>query len=363
MTTVLLAPDGFKGSITAAAACDALAAGWREVDPAARFAARPMADGGEGTLDAVAGAAPGAQRMPVAVTGPDGADVDAAWLLLPDGTAVVELGSTSGIELLGDARLPLDAHTLGFGQAIAAALDHGVDRLVLGIGSSASTDGGAGVLRALGARFDGPDGLRGLSAIARIDVSGLRMPPPGGALVLSDVTHPLLGTSGAAAVFGPQKGLEPGEISAADAALSRWARVVGTALPEADPTASGAGAAGGTGFALQAWGARVVSGSAAVAELIGLADAVAAASLVVTGEGSYDRQSAAGKAPSHVAALAGAAGVDVALVAGRIAPDADVSPFAASLSLSDLAGTAEAALIEPERWLRAAGRTLAERFS
>ena len=360
--TVLLAPDGFKGSITAADACAALAAGWREVDAGAQLVARPMADGGEGTLDAFAAAVPDARRMPVVVTGPDGCDVDAAWLLLPDGTGVVELASTSGIELLGTARLPFDAHTCGFGQAIAAALDHGVQRLVLGIGSSASTDGGAGMLRALGARYEGADGLRALPGIDRLDVTGLRMPPPGGALVLSDVTNPLCGPAGAAAVFGPQKGLCAHDVPGADAALAHWADVVAAALPGADPTTPGAGAAGGTGFALQAWGARLVSGSAEVAELVGLPQAVAAASLVVTGEGAYDSQSAAGKAPAHVAALAAEAGVPVALVAGRIAPDADLSPFAASLSLSELADSADAALADPVRWLREAGSALAAHF-
>ncbi|MEQ6897780.1 glycerate kinase [Microbacterium sp. KR10-403] len=367
--SILLASDSFKGSITAAAACAALADGWRDVDPAARIATRPMADGGEGTLDAFGAAVPGAQRMPIVVTGPDSRETEADWMLLPPtpdapgGTGVVELASTSGIELLGDRRLPLDAHTRGFGQAIAAALDHGVDRLVLGIGSSASTDGGAGMLRALGARFAGGDGLRGLDGVGTVDVSGLRTPPRGGALVLSDVTNPLRGPRGAATVFGPQKGLAPDDIEGADAALRHWARALAAALPDADADALGAGAAGGTGFALQAWGAQLVSGAAEVAGLVGLAEAAAAASLIITGEGSYDGQSAAGKAPAHVAAVAGASGVPVVLVAGRIAPDADTAGFAASLSLSELAGSENAALADPARWLREAGRRLARRFS
>jgi len=369
MTSVLLAPDSFKGSITAAAACAALADGWHDVDPAAQIATRPMADGGEGTLDAFATAVPGAQRIPVAVVGPDGGTTDAEWMLLPPtpdapgGTAVVELASTSGIELLGDRRLPHEAHTRGFGQAIAAALAHGVDRLVLGIGSSASTDGGAGMLRALGARFAGADGLRGLSAVASVDVSRLRTPPAGGALVLSDVTNPLLGPGGAAAVFGPQKGLAADDVPQADAALRRWARALAASFPSADPDAPGAGAAGGTGFALQAWGAQLVSGAAEVAELIGLADAAAAASLIITGEGSYDGQSAAGKAPAHVAAVARAAGAPVALVAGRISPDADTAGFAASFSLAELAGSTESARADPARWLREAAQHLAQQFS
>ena len=277
-------------------------------------------------------------------------------------TAVVELASTSGIELLGTpARLrPLDAHTRGFGEAIAAALAHGVDRLVLGIGSSASTDGGTGMLTALGAKFmddDGrpiADGGRGLADIARADLSGLAPLPPAGVTVLSDVTNPLLGEDGAAAVFGPQKGARSAEIAVLDAGLEQLA-----ALLDVDPATPGAGAAGGTGFGLLAWGATLVPGSAAVADLIGLRAAVAAASVVVTGEGAFDGQSAAGKVPAHVAALAAEAGTPVALIAGRISGDADVSAFAGSVSLTELAGSAEAAMSDPPRWLTEAGAALA----
>ncbi|WP_203579917.1 glycerate kinase [Microbacterium hibisci] len=369
--TVVIAPDSFKGTIGAASAADALAAGWIRERPDDRVRLMPMADGGEGTVDAFAAAVPGARRMPVTVTGPEGTPVAASWVLLPptpdaaDGTAVVELASTSGIELLGTPpRLrPFDAHTRGFGEAIAAALDHGVSRLVLGIGSSSSTDGGAGMLTALGARFTDAagrpiaDGARGLGAVAAADLSGLVPLPPGGVTVLSDVTNPLLGARGAAAVFGPQKGAGVDDVPVLDAALARLA-----ALLEADTDAAGAGAAGGTGFGLLAWGARLVPGSAAVAELVGLDAAVAAASVVLTGEGSYDGQSAAGKVPAHVGAVAAAAGVPVALVAGRIAADADVSGFVATASLTDLAGSGAAAMAETARWLVEAGAQLAREF-
>ncbi|GAA5202841.1 glycerate kinase [Microbacterium jejuense] len=371
--TVVIAPDSFKGTVAAAAVAEALAAGWRAERPAATLRLLPMADGGEGTVDAFAAAVPGARRMPVTVAGPEGADVTASWVLLPatpdapGGTGVVELANTSGIELLGTPpRLrPFDAHTRGFGQAISAALAHGVSRLVLGIGSSSSTDGGAGMLTALGARFADaagrpiPDGARGLGTIATADLSGLAPLPAGGVTVLSDVTNPLLGARGAAAVFGPQKGAAPADVATLDAALARFADVIGGAKPDADRDAAGAGAAGGTGFGLLAWGARLVPGSAAVAELVGLDAAVGAASLVLTGEGSYDGQSAAGKVPAHVGALAAAAGVPVALVAGRITADADVAGFAATASLTALAGSGQAAMDEPVRWLTAAGALLA----
>ncbi|MET0297194.1 MAG: glycerate kinase [Microbacterium sp.] len=366
MTRVVFAPDSFKGTLGAAAAAAALAEGWALVRPDDTVVLRPMADGGEGTLDAFAAAVPGALRMPVVVDGPDGRPTSAAWLLLPPdpdapaGTAVVELASTSGIELLGDRRLPLDAHTRGFGQAIAAALDHGVSRLVLGIGSSASTDGGTGLLTALGARLTDAagspiaPGAAGLADLAAVDLSSVRPLPDGGAVVLSDVTNPLLGTTGAAAVFGPQKGLDEAGIVLVDAGLARLA-----ALTPADPATPGAGAAGGTGFALLAWGARLVPGSAEVAQLVHLSEAVGAASVVITGEGSFDGQSAAGKVPSHVADLAAASGAEAALVAGRITGDADTAAFAASVSLTDIAGSSAAALAEPARWLRAAGERLA----
>ncbi|MFH8251971.1 glycerate kinase [Microbacterium sp. B2969] len=363
---VVFAPDSFKGSIDAAGAAAALADGWRSARPHDDIVLRPVADGGEGTLAAFAAAVPGARPMPVEVTGPDGMRVRAAWLLLPptpdapNGAGVVELASTSGIELLGARRLPWDADTTGFGQAIVAALDHGVSRLVLGIGSSASTDGGAGLLRALGveltdatARPIAP-GARGLASVAHAELGGMRALPPTGVVVLTDVTNPLLGPRGAAAVFGPQKGFAAGEIIPADNGLTRLAGL----LP-GDPTTPGAGAAGGTGFALLVWGAALVPGAAQVAELVGLRAALGEASLVVTGEGSFDGQSAAGKAPAHVAAIGAAAEVPVALVAGRIAPDADVSGFTAAASLTDLAGSSTLALAEPARWLRAAGARLA----
>ena len=360
---VVIAVDSFKGSLLAADAAAALREGWHEVDPAAEVRLLPMADGGEGTLDAFAAAVPGARRMPVTVMGPDGTAAAASWLLLPDGTGVVELASTSGIELLGGGLRGMDASTIGFGEAIVAALDHGVERLVLGIGSSASTDGGIGVLQALG--LEATDaagrpiaaGLRGLATLAAVGSGALRPPPAGGVVVLTDVTHPLLGPTGAAAVFGPQKGLGRDDIALADAALARWAAMASpTDAFAAEP---GAGAAGGTGYALRVWGAELVPGAVAVADLIGLDDAVARASVVVTGEGSFDGQSAAGKAPAHVTALAAARGVPVALVAGRIAPDASTDAFCATVSLTDLAGSAQAAISDPERWLRAAGERLA----
>ena len=368
MTRVVLAPDSFKGTITAADAATALAAGWASVDAAATFVHRPMADGGEGTVDAFAAAVPGAVRMPVTVDGPAGVRVDTSWLLLPPsegapaGTAVVDLGSTSGIELLQELR-PWDADTTGLGQAMAAALDRGVSRLVVGIGSSPSTDGGTGMLSALGARFLDASGAtvargaRGLADIASVDLTGLRVAPE--VRVLTDVTNPLIGPRGAAAVFGPQKGLRAeADIARVDDGLRRLAGLLGI-----DAAGRGYGAAGGTGAALSVWGGTLAPGAAEVAELIGLAEAIADADAVITGEGSYDGQSGDGKVPSFLAALAADAGARALLAAGRIAADADTGLFAASVSLTDLAGSSEAALAEPARWLREAGAVLARAAS
>lgn len=361
---VVLAPDSFKGTITALDAASALAEGWRQGDPHAEIVLRPMADGGEGTVAAFEAAVAGAERTPVRVDGPAGRPIDASWLLLPgtagapDGTAVIDMASTSGIELLDELR-PWDADSTGFGQAISAALDHGVSRVVLGIGSSASTDGGLGMLRALGARFvdesgaDVPRGARGLARIALVDLSSLRVAPEVHAL--TDVTNPLTGPRGAAAVFGPQKGLtDVGDIERTDAALAHLAELLGL-----DAAMQGAGAAGGVGGALIAWGARLAPGAAEVAHLIGLADAIAGADVVITGEGSYDGQSGDGKVPSFVAALAADVGARPLLVAGRIDEDADTGLFAACASLTDLAGSSASALRDPARWLRVAGEALA----
>ena len=365
MTTgarVLIAPDSFKGTAGAADVARALAAGWASVCPDDELVLRPMADGGEGTLDAFALAVPGARRMPVAVTGPDDRPVAASWLLLPDGTGVVELAGTSGITLLDPLR-PLDAHSTGFGQAIAAALRHGVDRLYLALGGSASTDAGVGALTALGGRFLDAAGRpvraggRGLAEVATVQLAGLPPLPPRGALILGDVSNPLLGTAGAAAVFGPQKGADPEQVAVLEAGLARLAGLLAV-----DPATPGAGAAGGTAFGLLAWGARLAAGSAAVGEALGVPAAVRGASVVITGEGRFDSQSAAGKVPSYLAGLATDAGVPALLVAGAIEPGALAAQpgrFADAVSLTDLAGSAAEAMADPLRWLEVAAARLA----
>lgn len=369
-STIVFAPDSFKGSAMAGQAASAMARGWASVRPTDNLVLKPMADGGEGTLDAFETAVPGSTRMPLRVTGPDDRPVDVSWLLLADGTGVVELASTSGLTLLGELRAD-DAHSHGFGQAIVAALDFGVRRLVLAIGGSSSTDGGAGVLDELGARFLDAAGRpvragnRGLRDLAVAEFHTLRPLPPDGVEVLCDVTNPLLGASGAAAVYGPQKGAVTAEaVNLLDGGLATFARVVGRdalrARRDADPTHPGAGAAGGVGFGLLVWGARLVPGSTGVAEMSGLPAAIASCDAVVTGEGSFDSQSAAGKAVSAVLAAAAPNATRVSLIAGRIS--APTEQFADAVSLSLLAGSAQKAQAEVGHWLEAAGATLAGRF-
>ena len=342
---VLLAPDSFKGSITATAAAAALARGWLAERPGDQVSCLPLADGGEGTLDVLAAATPGARWHRALVTGPGNAPVDCAWLELPGAVAAVELARASGLPLLPRPD-PLRSHTVGLGQVIGRVLDQGAQTIVIGLGGSASTDGGTGALAALGARFldaagdDLPPGGGALASLAAVDTSRLRPPS-------------LLGPLGAAAVFGPQKGARPPQIARLETGLARLAKLLG-----GDPSAPGAGAAGGTGYGLAAgWGAALAPGAPELARLAGLGRAVAGADLVVTGEGRFDPTSLTGKATGTVIAAAAAAGVPVAVVAGQIsgAPPA----AAAVVTLAGLAGGPGRAQADPGHWLGLAGRALA----
>ncbi|MFC9392777.1 glycerate kinase [Streptomyces sp. NPDC057027] len=352
---VVFAPDSFKGTVTAADAAQALADGWRSIRPDDHLTISPMADGGEGTLAAVTAAHPGTPLHRVGgCTGPDGRPVDGAYALLPDGTAVVELAIASGLPLMGPCLAPLTATTRGTGEIIAAALDRGATRLLVGLGGSASTDGGVGLLDALGLRLLDTagvplhDGGGALAGAHRIERDRLRTAPPGGVQLLTDVTNPLLGPDGAAAVYGPQKGAGPEEIARLEAGLTRLGELLGGA-----PEQPGAGAAGGTAYGLAAvWGAAITPGAAAVADLLRLDEAIAAADLVITGEGRFDATSLRGKAVGEVIARAARADVPSTVVAGE---SADLSV----LTLTSLAGSAGTARTEAARWLREAGRRLA----
>lgn len=357
---VVIAPDSFKGTIGAAPAAAELAAGWLAARPGDEVICLPLADGGEGTLAVLAAAAAGTARWHEArVSGPGTEPVSARWLELADQVHVVELASAAGLPQLAEPD-PLHAHTTGVGELLGRALDAGARRIVVGLGGSASTDGGTGALAALGARFldaagtglgRGGAALRGLAAA---DLSGLRPAPRDGVACLTDVRAPLLGPAGAAAVFGPQKGAGPAEIAVLEAGLARLAAVLG-----GDPEAPGAGAAGGTGYGLAAaWGADLRSGSAEIARIAGLDAALAGAGLLITGEGRYDATSGTGKVVGAAAAAAARAKVPVALVAGTI--DGQPPPvIGQAMTLAGLAGGTAAAMAEPARWLRLAGTELA----
>ncbi|MFG2322558.1 glycerate kinase [Streptomyces sp. NPDC048568] len=330
---VLVAADKFKGSLTAVEVAERVTAGLRRVVPDVRVEALPVADGGDGTVAAAVAA--GFERREVRVAGPLGDEVTAAFALRED-TAVVEMAEASGLQRLPEGVLaPLTASTYGSGELLRAALDAGARTIVFGVGGSATTDGGAGMLAALGARFLDADGEPvapggcGLAALASADLSGLDPRLSDVELVLaSDVDNPLTGPKGAPAVYGPQKGASPEDVAALDAALAHFAEVLaqaeGVGARAAEYAASpGAGAAGGIGYGALLLGARFRPGIEVMLDVLGFAPALERADLVITGEGSLDEQTLHGKAPAGVAAAARAAGKEVVAVCGRLALPAD----------------------------------------
>ncbi|MBY6435700.1 glycerate kinase [Rhodococcus kroppenstedtii] len=357
---VLFAPDSFKGTIGSVYAATALMEGWASVRGDDDLVAMPQADGGEGTLDVLAACSPDSSwSVASSVCGPDGRPVDARWLTLDDGRAVVELAESSGIALM-EKLDPFGATTRGLGEVLRACES---DRVSVALGGSASTDGGLGVLRAFGVRVldadgaDVPEGATGLVAARSVDVSGLAG-VPSDVEVLTDTRAVLFGTDGAAQVFGPQKGASANDIAVMDEALARWARLLNDAGLSADPSMPGTGAAGGTGFGLVALGARIAGGAERVSELTGLAAAVPSADLVVTGEGKFDRTSLTGKLVGHVVQMCSHAGVPVVVVAGAVDVESDVP----SVSLTELAGGADAAMADARGWLVEAGKAVARSF-
>ncbi len=323
---VLVAADKFKGSLTAVEVAERVTAGLRRAVPDVEVTALPVADGGDGTVAAAVAA--GFERRQIRVAGPLGHEVDAAFAVRGD-TAVVEMAEASGLQRLPAGVLaPLTASTYGSGELLRAALDEGVRTIVFGVGGSATTDGGAGMLTALGARFLDADGEPvapgggGLADLARADLSQLDPRLSTVELVLaSDVDNPLTGPKGAAAVYGPQKGASPDDVEALDAALAHYAKVLETEVgPRAagHAAAPGAGAAGGIGYGALLVGARFRAGIEVMLDVLGFAAALEPAELVITGEGSLDEQTLHGKAPAGVAAAARAAGKEVVAVCGRL---------------------------------------------
>jgi glycerate kinase len=373
--TVVIAPDSFKGSLASIEVAAALAEGWRSVRPNDVLHRVPLADGGEGTLDAIAAAVPDAvTRAAGTVRGPDGRPVLGRWLELPGLVGVVELAQMAGLPLMG-ALDPLGASTFGLGEVIRSALDAGMRRIIVGLGGSASTDGGAGALAALGLR-GGADDRRGeldaggaaLASLTAIDRSGLIDPPPDGLLLLTDVSAPLLGQYGAAAIYGPQKGATPAQVEILDAALANFAGLLGAGLLGAGLLGGrvdepGAGAAGGTAFGLaSAFGATISPGADHLARLTGVEDLIADADVLLTGEGRFDDTSLDGKLVGRLIAVAAEAGTPVGVVAGSIA-GLDESPALYTRELVALAGSLDGALADPGRWLVLAGADAARHFT
>ncbi|MBD8608164.1 glycerate kinase [Aeromicrobium sp. CFBP 8757] len=317
---VLVAPDSFGGTLSAPEAARAIIEGWRRHAPDDVLTAAAMADGGPGLVD-VLHAATGGRLDVVRVRGPLGADVPVT-VLHADGTAFVESAQACGLHLV-EAKDPLHASTFGVGQAVAAAVDAGASRVVVGLGGSATNDGGAGLLAALGATADVPldAGPAALANVGSVDVAPAVERLRGVELVVAaDVDVTLLGMFGATKTFGPQKGLTDAHIVEVDGWLDRFVvAVCGPSPAQRRPAdAKGAGAAGGLGFALMVLGGTVVSGIELVAETVGLTAEAGAHDLVVTGEGTYDFSSRAGKVVHGVAAVAAAAARPCIVLAGQV---------------------------------------------
>jgi glycerate kinase len=368
---VVVAPDKFKGSLTAAQAADRIAAGVRRAAPGVEVRALPVADGGEGTVAAAVAA--GFRAVPVKVAGPTGEPV-AAVLAVQGETAVIEAAQASGLQLLpGGVKAPLTASSYGTGELIRKALELGCRRLVLGLGGVACTDGGAGMAQALGLRLldadgeDLPPGGAALAHLASIDPGPLADTLSGVEVVVaSDVDNPLLGERGAPAVYGPQKGATPADVAELDAALAHWADLVAALTGRDLRETPGAGAAGGLGFgAMALLGASLRPGIALLLELLGFDQAVRGARLVVTGEGCLDVQTLHGKAPAGVAEAAAGHGVPVAAVAGLLELSETqwrAAGFAAALSLTELAGPDGDSLTRAGELAELAGERLAHSF-
>ncbi|WP_374438102.1 glycerate kinase [Pseudomonas panipatensis] len=323
---VVIAPDSFKESLSAPEVAAAIARGWSRARPTDEILLRPMADGGEGTVDAVLAATSG-ERRECRVRGPLGESVLAHWGWLGEGAAVIEMAAASGLHWVPAAQRDATRTTsYGTGELIRAALDGGARKLILGLGGSATNDGGMGLLQALGVRFldaqGAPlgDGGAELARLQRIELDGLdpRLAETE-VEVAADVDNPLCGARGASAVFGPQKGASPAQVEQLDQALQRLAAVAAQTLGEDHSRFPGVGAAGGLGFAARAFlRARFRPGIELVAEVSGLAEALSGADLAITGEGRLDAQSLHGKTPVGVARAAAAAGVPVIALAGSL---------------------------------------------
>jgi glycerate kinase len=345
---VLIAPDCFGDSLTAVEAAEAIADGWRRARPTDELTLAPQSDGGPGFVGVLASRL--GQVHTLRVVGPLTAEVSAAWVLdpAPPRTAYIECAQACGLALLGgppSVRTALDAHSRGVGQLIAAALDGRAGRIVVGLGGSSCTDGGRGMVDELGGLTAGRRALAGVDLIAA-----------------SDVEHPLLGPMGAARVFGPQKGADPDTVRILERRLTDWAAELDAAAGRAISDEQGAGAAGGIGAALLALGGRRESGAAIIAEHTRLADDVAGAELVITGEGRFDDQSLHGKVVSALAEGARSRHIPVLVLAGQVTLDEPAlreAGITAAVSIAEHAGSIQLAIDDAANHLAALAQVTA----
>ncbi len=370
MPRVLLAPDKFKGTLTAAAVADHLTSGIHSVRPEVEVVVVPVSDGGDGLLDALGRA--GFADVPVVASGPTGEPGETRYVRR--GTeAVIEMAEVCGLARLPGGELaPATATSRGVGEVLAAALDAGCTEILIGVGGSASTDGGAGMVRALGARVldaaghDVDEGGMALAGVTRLDLTGLHPRLMEANISLAcDVDNPLTGPAGAAAVYGPQKGADAELVATLDRALTTWADAVATTTGRDLRETPGSGAAGGIGLgAMALLGARLRPGSEVVQQLTGLEKALVDVDLVITGEGSLDSQTLNGKAPAGVAEAARRAGVPVVAVAGRCLLDATAlagAGIGAAYALVDEASSPEEPFDAPGPLLERLGARIATR--
>jgi glycerate kinase len=369
---VVIAPDKFKGSLTAAQAAQAMSVGLKRGDPTLTTVQCPVADGGEGTLGTVLAA--GFERVPVYAKGPTGQVVQTAYARSGK-TAVVEMAEICGLQRLpGGVPAPMTASSHGLGAVVAQALDHGCRDIIIGVGGSASTDGGAGFLTALGATVRDQYGSRldpsgnPIGGAAHLDLSALHPDIACASFTLAvDVDNPLYGPLGAATVYAPQKGASPDQVIELDRALRGWADVVERETETEYRTAAGAGAAGGVGFAaLAVLRARMQPGIDVMLDRVELDRHLQEACAVVTGEGSLDRQSLRGKAAIGVCRRASAYRIPTFAVAGisALTPDeAQAAGFAGVYALSDLEPDRERSMSRAAELLAVAGEKLARRLS
>ncbi len=362
---VLVAPDKFAGTLSAVEAAQAIAEGWHRRAPDDELDLVPMADGGPGFVD-VLHESVGGELLAVTVSGPYGGEVPGS-LLLHGSTAYVESAQACGLHLTPEAdRRPEEATTLGVGQLVAEAVAAGADRVVVGLGGSATTDGGAGLLAGLGATAARQDALIGgpaaLAEVSGVDIAPARARVAGVELVAaSDVDNPLLGLTGAASVFGPQKGLADDRLQAVDALLERLADATDPKVARS----KGAGAAGGLGFALLLLGATRQPGVELVSEAVGLLERARLADLVVTGEGAFDFSSRGGKVPAGVAAVAAEALQPCIALAGRVligSREMRTLGIESAYSMVDLVGE-EASFSDPAGSLAALAERTARSWS